>query len=169
MQQETVELSATGPVVAGVDGGPGAGGAGVAAAGSGGGDGPAGDAAAADAVEGDAPPAVLIYVQGFTADRQRQVLSLWNSCDAGGLLAHALASLRESGWFDGGDQDLDGSKVVRQRHALAAALMVSVAAFESAALTQQVSLDGVETLLGLLLNRRPAPAAPGWDVAGHEL
>lgn len=168
MDQETVELelAAVSAAVAAGDGGTGVevGGADVPAAG-----GADESPAAVGPPDAGQPSTILIYVQGFTPDNQRKVLSVWNTGDEGGLLAGALSTLRDGGWLDGGDQPLDGCRVTRQRHALAAALLVSVATFESAAMTERVSLEGVETLMKLLLNGQPAPLASVWDVSGHEL
>lgn len=100
-------------------------------------------------------PGILIHASGFTGIGQRRVLSMWNSADPAGLLASALRELHTRGYFTGG-----GDERAEESLALAGALLISVAAFEAARLSQPaLSLEGVDMILGALLDREPVPEA----------
>lgn len=124
---------------------------------------PAGDTAVLDEAVGgsESPPekSILIFVEAFTPGQQQRVLSLWNAGDPDGLLGFAVGELRRGGWFDSGGVPEGSDPVVCRRLALASALMVAVAAFEAASLSDQVPLDEVDQMLRLLLDRQDIPAA----------
>lgn len=120
---------------------------------------PAGDAPVAAAVEAEPEKSILIYVQAFTPDEQHRVLSLWNTGYPGGLLGYAVAELRRGGWFNGGGVPEGSDPTICRRLALASALMVAVAGFEAAAMSDGVPLEEVDQLLQGLLARREIPVA----------
>lgn len=102
-------------------------------------------------------PGLLVHVNAYKSD-QTQVLSLWNSADPDGLLAWALEELADRGYLRG--------RTDEQLVSLAAALLVSVAAFEAAqAKHPGLDLYGVDVLLGALLDREPIPDAGEWEQA----
>lgn len=117
------------------------------------------DAAAvpAPAVEEPVNPAddlgILIHSQAYTSKGQTKVLSMWNSAEPGGPLAYALQELRAKGYLDGG---VGGREQLALD--LAGALLIAVAALESAKLSNpNLKLDGVEDLIRALLAGEPIP------------
>lgn len=112
----------------------------------------------------DAPPAefpgILVHAQAYTSSQQ-QVLSMWNSAEAGGALAYALHELSAKGYFDGGDDDRSARAL-----ALGGAVLLAVGALEAAVLSHPgLGLDGVDMLIGALLDREPIPPAELLDQA----
>ena len=120
---------------------------------------PAGDAAVLSPVETGPQKSILIYVQAFTPDEQHRVLSMWNTGDPEGLLGFAVAELRRGGWFSSGGVPEGSDPTICRRLALASALLVAVAAFEAAAISDGVPLEEVDQLLQGLLARREIPVA----------
>lgn len=117
-----------------------------------------------DAVDGPSPaveepvdpaddPGILIHSQAYTSKGQTKVLSMWNSAEPGGPLAYALQELRAKGYLDGG---VGGREQLALD--LAGALLIAVAALESAKLSNpDLKLDGVEDLIRALLAGEPIP------------
>lgn len=130
---------------------------------------PAGDAQAQAPVPDGPPQSILIYVQAFTPDGQQRVLSMWNTGDPDGLLGFTIAELRRGGWFNSGGVPEGSDPTVCRRLALASALLVAVAGFEAAAVSDGVPLEEVDQLLGGLLARREIPVAGDFipPVDGH--
>ncbi len=119
----------------------------------------AGDATVVDEVRAEAPESILIHAQGHRPDTQERVLSLWNAGGPGSHLNYAVAEMRRAGWFSSGGVPEGTDPMVGRRLALASALLVSVAAFEAAAVSDGVPLEEVDQLLQGLLARTGLPDA----------